>query len=215
MATCRTVPIPGPTGSELVIEGYVDPAETVLEGPFGNHTGLYSPAGPAALIRVTAISHRAAAIIPATVVGPPPMEDCWMAKAWEAVLLAFLKRLVPEVKGLCFPLEWVFHQSAVISLENPNPGMVRETAGLLWNMHWFSGARLLIFVGVGQDISDMNRVAWNCINFSEFRRDLFYDQTGLRLALDATGTSIGSRCVSADNEILQRIDLRWKEYGIE
>lgn len=215
MSACCTVPLQVPAGSELVIEGYVDPAETVIEGPFGNHTGFYSPAGTAALMRITAVYHRPCAIIPATVVGPPPMEDCWMAKAWEAVLLALLKSLIPGVHGICFPLEWVFHQSAVISLDNPNPDMVREAAEHLWSMQWFRSARLLIFIDSGQYVSEMNRISWSSINLTEFSRDLFYDQTGQRLALDATGSHDVRQSVSVDNEIQQRINLRWKEYGIE
>lgn len=215
MSASCTVPLQIPTGSELVIEGYVDPAETVIEGPFGNHTGFYSPAGPAALMRITAIYHRPGAIMPATVVGPPPMEDCWMAKAWEAVLQSFLKSLIPNINGICFPLEWVFHQSAVIFLDNPNPDMVRETAEHLWSMSWFCSARLLIFVDSGQDVSHMSRIAWSSINLAEFSRDLFYDKTGNRLALDATGGRDFRRSFSADNEIIRRMDLRWKEYGIE
>ncbi len=215
MSACCTVPLQVPAGSELVIEGYVDPAETVIEGPFGNHTGFYSPAGTAALMRITALYHRSGAIIPATVVGPPPMEDCWMAKAWEAVLLSFLQSLIPSVRGVCFPLEWVFHQSAVISLDKPNPDMVRETAEHLWSMPWFCAARLLIFVDSLQSVYDMNRIAWSSINLTEFGRDLFYDQTGQRLALDATGSHDVRRNVSSGAEILQRMNLRWKEYGLE
>jgi 4-hydroxy-3-polyprenylbenzoate decarboxylase len=90
-APCQSVPLSVPMGAEIVIEGYVNPGESVLEGPFGNHSGLYSPAAPAALMRVTAIRHRADAVVPATVVGPPPMEDCWMAKAWARLLLAFIR----------------------------------------------------------------------------------------------------------------------------
>ena len=69
-----------------------------------------------------------------------------MAKAWERLLLAFLKRLVPAVADIHFPLEWIFHQSAVISLEKPHPAMVREIAARLWDTPWFSDARLLVFV---------------------------------------------------------------------
>jgi 4-hydroxy-3-polyprenylbenzoate decarboxylase len=215
MRACRTVPLQVPAGSELVIEGYVDPPETVTEGPFGNHTGFYSPAGIAALMRVTTIRHRPDAIIPATVVGPPPMEDCWMAKAWEAVLLALLKSLVPGVHGIHFPLEWVFHQSAVISLDNPDPDMVRETAEQLWCMPWFCSSRLLVFVNARQDVADLSRVAWSGINLAAYGRDLFYDQSGQRLALDATGSGGGRQSVSFDDGIIQRRDMRWKEYGIQ
>lgn len=212
---CRSVPLRVPAGCEVVIEGYVNPGETVIEGPFGNHTGCYSPATVASLMRVTAISHRRDAIIPATVVGPSPMEDCWMAKAWERLLLAFLKRLIPGVSELCFPLEWAFHQSAIISLDNPSPAMVRETAARFWNTVWFSGSRLLIFVDNGVNASDMSGVAWRAINNCEFSCDSFSDGSGQRLALDATGCRAPRQRIVADSGILQRVAERWKEYGLE
>ncbi|NVN90429.1 MAG: UbiD family decarboxylase [Desulfuromonadales bacterium] len=211
---CRSVPLQVPAGCELVIEGYVHPGETVEEGPFGNHTGCYSPAAIASLMRITAISHRRNAIIPATVVGPPPMEDCWMAKAWERLLLAFLKRLIPGVHELCFPLEWVFHQSAIISLDNPSPAMVRETAARLWNSPWFSGSRLLIFVDAGVDTSSMTGVAWQAINNCYFTRDSFCDGSGKRQALDATGCRTPRQRIVVDSATVQRVAERWKEYGL-
>lgn len=214
MAPCRTLHLQVPALAEIVIEGLVDPGEIVSEGPFGNHTGLYSPAGAAALLRVTAISHRPGAIIPATVVGVPPMEDCWMAKVWERLLLAFLKRLSPDVSDLHFPMEWIFHQSAIISLEKPNPAMVRETAHRLWNTPWFSAARLLIFTERGIKSDDIARVAWQTINLSEFGRDLFSHSDGKRWALDATGGDCRLQRIVSDPETVQNIDRRWPEYGI-
>jgi 4-hydroxy-3-polyprenylbenzoate decarboxylase len=214
MAPCRTVPMRVPATAEVVIEGFVDPAETVQEGPFGNHTGTYSPAGPAALMRVTAISHRPGAIIPATVVGPPPMEDCWMAQAWERLLLAFLKNLIPALTDMHFPLEWVFHQSAVISLEKPRPAMVRETAARLWGTPWFRDARLLVFVAADAVPSHEREIAWRCINLSDYPDDIFHDSSGHRLALDATGCRLRCSTLQADPAVEQQVLQRWPEYGI-
>ena len=213
MSPCRTVPLHVPAAAEVVIEGYVDPAETVMEGPFGNHTGAYTPAGPAPLLRVTAISHRRDAVIPATVVGPPPMEDCWMALAWERLLATFLRRLIPSVAGIHFPLEWVFHQSGVISLENPRPGMVRETAEMLWSLPWFAVARLLIFIDATAGKADFTEVAWRSINLMEFDRDLIRDSTGKRMALDATGYSLARQRIVPDHAVAEEVARRWREYG--
>lgn len=215
MAACRTVPLQLPATAEVVIEGFVDPAETVMEGPFGNHTGSYSPAGPAALLRLTSISLRPEAIIPATIVGPPPMEDCWMAKAWERLLLGFLHKLVPSINNIHFPLEWIFHQSAIISLENPKPGVVREIAALLWDTPWFNDARLLVFVDAGVDPADQSGVAWRAININGLTQSLFHDATTKRMALDATdGTSLRLP-LSGDPAVDQQVQRRWQEYGIE
>jgi len=214
MAPCRSVPLRVPATAEVVIEGFVDPAETVLEGPFGNHTGCYSPSGAAALLRVTGISHRSETIIPATVVGPPPMEDCWMAKAWERLLLAFLRKLVPAVAEIHFPLEWVFHQSAVISLEKPNPGMVREIASALWNTHWFGDARLMVFVAADAAPDEEREIAWRCINLTDYAHDIFHDSSGRRMALDATGSRLQRQALQADPAMEQLVRQRWPEYGI-
>ena len=214
MTSCRTVPLRVPATSEVVIEGYVDPGETVVEGPFGNHTGCYSPAGSAPLLRVTSVSHRAEAVIPTTVVGPPPMEDCWMAMAWERLLAAFLRRLVPVVGDLHFPLEWVFHQSPVISLVNPALGMVRETAEQLWSLPWFAASRLVIFVDASSEPADLSRVAWAAINLADLGHDLFADTSGKRWALDATGGSLGRQRIVPDPVVAQQVARRWREYGI-
>ena len=215
LAPCRSVPLSFPASSEIVIEGYVDPAETVMEGPFGNHTGFYSPAGPTALMRITSVSHRDETVIPATVVGPPPMEDCWMAKAWERILLAFLRRLAPAVAELHFPLEWIFHQSAIISLDKPTAGMVRETAEFLWSTTWFGTARMLVFIDAEADGADLSGVAWRAINLSEFSHDILFDTSGKRMALDATGCRFTRHSVCGDAAVAEQVAQRWREYGLD
>ena len=214
MSECRSVPLRVPAMAEVVIEDLVDPGKTVMEGPFGNHTGYYSPAGPAALLRVTSISHRPGAIIPATLVGPPPMEDCWMAKAWERLLLALLRRLVPAIAEIHFPPEWVFHQSAMISLEKPQPGMVREIAARLWETPWFSAARLLVFVDADSSAANEREIAWRCINLIDYSDDIFYDSTGQRMALDASGCRLPRQPLRADPATERNVLQRWQEYGI-
>jgi len=213
-APCRSVPLLVPTGGEVIIEGYVEPELTVTEGPFGNHSGFYSPAAAAALMRVTAISHRPDAIIPATVVGPPPMEDCWMAQAWERLLLAFLQRMVPSIADIRFPVEWVFHQSAIISLENAQPGMVRIIAGLLWALPWFNFSRVLLFVSAGTEQVGLSHAAWRTINVTDFSEDIIHDGNTGRVAVDATGCRSPRPELNMSAESALLVARRWQEYGI-
>ncbi len=210
-SACDTVPLQVPHGAELVVEGFVTPGDTVTEGPFGNHTGFYDQAGPAARLQVTAVNHRPDAIIPATLVGPPPMEDCWMTKAWEKLLQSFLKHLVPGVTDIHLPLEWSFQQSAIISLENPKPGMVREIAGALWGMPWFASGRLLIFIDSATTAAeDLSAVSWRCINLLDYGHDLIFDTSGRRLALDATGCGRSRPPVAYEPELLRRAAALWE-----
>lgn len=212
--SCQSVPLRVPAGAEVVIEGYVEPGDTVTEGPFGNHTGFYAPAAPAVLMRVTAISHRPDAVIPATIVGSPPMEDCWMAQAWERLLLAFLQRLVPAIKDIHFPFELVFHQSAIISLENPQPGMVRNISAQLWALPWFRSSRLLLFVAAGAEPVELSHAAWSTINLTDFTDDIFHDRATGRVAVDATGCRMSRPEVNISAESAALITRRWKEYKL-
>ncbi len=213
-APCRTVPLIVPAGAEVVIEGFVEPGETVTEGPFGNHSGYYSPAAPAPLLRVTAISHRVDAVIPATVVGPPPMEDCWMAEAWERLQLAFLRRLVPSVVDIRYPVETVFHQSAIISLENPDPAMVRNISARLWALPWFRSARLLLFVSADAGITGLSRAVWRSINVTDGAHDIVHDPASGRIAIDATGSRLPRSPVKISAAVATLVEQRWKEYSL-
>ena len=209
MVPCRSIPLRVPAGAEVVIEGFVEPGETVTEGPFGNHTGYYAPAAPARLMRVTAISHRPDAVIPATIVGPPPMEDCWMAQAWERLLLAFLQRMVPSIRDIRFPFEWVFHQSAIISLENPHPGMVRSISSRLWALPWFRSARILLFVAADAGKTGLSHAAWKTINVTDFSDDIIHDEVAGRVAVDATGCRAPREDVSLSAEAEALVAQRW------
>lgn len=211
---CLSVPLRVPSGAEVVIEGFVEPGDSVTEGPFGNHTGFYASADPAALMHVTAISHRQDAVIPATVVGPPPMEDCWMAQAWERLLLAFLHKLAPAVTDIRFPFEWIFQQSAIISLENPQPGMVRNLADLLWKLPWFKSARILLFVTADSEKCAPSYAAWKAINVTDFNDDIIHDKATGRIAVDATGGRLPEKKVAYSDETAELVARRWKEYGI-
>jgi UbiD family decarboxylase len=71
----KTVALEVPANAEIVLEGYVVAGETGTEGPFGDHTGYYSPAEQFPIFHVTAMTMRADAIYPSIVVGKPPAED--------------------------------------------------------------------------------------------------------------------------------------------
>ena len=113
MVKCITNDIQVPANSELVIEGYLEPGEMRIEGPFGDHTGFYSPAEPYPVFHVTCITHRKDMIYPATLVGKPPMEDCYMGKATERIFLPLLRLDFPEIKDINLPMEGVFHNFAL------------------------------------------------------------------------------------------------------
>ncbi|MEO3110981.1 menaquinone biosynthesis decarboxylase, partial [Turicibacter sanguinis] len=95
-----------PADAEFILEGYVDVNEALrLEGPFGDHTGYYSLADMYPAFHVTCITHKKNPVYPATIVGRPPMEDCYMSKATERAFLPLLKMIYPEIVDYSLPFE--------------------------------------------------------------------------------------------------------------
>lgn len=148
-----------PANAEFVLEGYVDPAEDlVLEGPFGDHTGYYSLADYYPRFHVTCITHRRDAIYPATVVGKPPMEDCYMAKATERFFLPMLRMLFPELVDMNLPLEGVFHNCAIVSIKSNYPGAAIKMMNGLWGMGQMMYTKLIVVVDATVDVQDLAQV---------------------------------------------------------
>lgn len=212
VVSCPHGPLPVPAEADLVIEGFAEPDRPLLEGPFGNHTGRYDPAGPATRITVTRITRRRKPVLPVTVVGPPPQEDCWMMLGWERLLASLLPRLVPGIRDIFIPLPWVFRHSAIVALDSPTARDVREAARALWRLPWFARARLLVLVDSAVPLGNLLQVAWRVVNEPDWSDDLIRDETGRRLAVDATRRSFGEGLEDAATERL--IAERWKEYGL-
>jgi 4-hydroxy-3-polyprenylbenzoate decarboxylase len=58
MVKCRTIDLEVPAQAQIVLEGYVEPGERRREGPFGDHTGLYSLADDFPVFHLTCITMR-------------------------------------------------------------------------------------------------------------------------------------------------------------
>jgi len=160
MVKCITNDIYIPSNAEIILEGYVDPSEDlVLEGPFGDHTGYYSLADYYPKFHVTCITHKKNAIYPATVVGKPPMEDCYMAKATERIFLPMLKMLMPELVDLNLPFEGVFHNCAIVSIKNKYPGCARKIMNSIWGMGQMMYTKLIVVIDETVDVQNINEVS--------------------------------------------------------
>ncbi len=203
--------LPAPAGAELVIEGYLETGESGLSGAFGNHTGFYTPSGPVPAMKVTSIRHRPDMILPATVVGRPPMEDCWLARAGGCLLLSLLKIDVPEVTGLHYPFAGIFHGGVIIPVRNA-AGRGAELISSIRNNRWFSGSKLLVLVDDGEDPSDEAGICWRVMNLVDWERDLIVSEG--RLSVDATlKPDMKKVLATADADTLALVGRRWKEYG--
>lgn len=200
MVKCVTNDIYVPANAEFVLEGYVDPKEDlVLEGPFGDHTGYYSLADFYPRFHVTCITRKRNPVYPATVVGKPPMEDCYMAKATERIFLPFLRLQIPELADVNFPLEGVFHNCVLVSIRNGYPGCARKVMNALWGMGQMMYTKLIVVVDDRVDVQNLSqvrdavlaRVTPECLVLSEGPLDALDHSSaralyGTRLGVDAT-----------------------------
>ena len=94
---CKTVDLEVPANAEMVLEGYVDSTDIRNEGPFGDHTGFYTPEEPFPTFTLTGIMQRKNPIYLTTVVGKPILEDAYIGKVIERSFLPLIRMLQPEV----------------------------------------------------------------------------------------------------------------------
>jgi 4-hydroxy-3-polyprenylbenzoate decarboxylase len=171
LAPCATVDLEVPADAEIVLEGYVEHGDERIEGPFGDHTGYYSLADDYPVFHLTAMSHRKDPIYPATIVGRPPMEDCYLGKATERLFLPLLRLVQPEIVDLELPLEGVFHNCAIVSIRKSYPGHARKIVNAVWGMGQMMFTKFVVIVDEHVDVHDPSEVAWRVFNNVDPQRD--------------------------------------------
>ena len=145
LAKALTCDLEVPAEAEFVIEGYIDPAESlVTEGPFGDHTGFYSLADLYPLVHVTAITMREHPVYATTIVGRPPMEDFYLGHATERIFLPLLKLTVPEIVDYHMPAEGIFHNLVFVSIDKQYPGQAYKVMNAMWGQGLMSLAKVLV-----------------------------------------------------------------------
>jgi 4-hydroxy-3-polyprenylbenzoate decarboxylase len=233
LVKCKTVNLEVPAHAEIVLEGYIDPAEMRLEGPFGDHTGYYSQDGDYPVFHVTAITHRKDPVYLTTIVGIPPQEDFYLGKATERIFLPLLRTQLPEIVDMNMPLEGVFHNCVIVSLEKRYPMQARRIMTTLWGMGQMSFVKTIIAVDADVDVQNEADVLKLLLNETDLEQDLFFsegildvlnhasDQAlyGSKLGIDATRKIDGEPprqkllgvSQPSDSEITKRLQEKFTE----
>lgn len=233
---CTTNDIHVPARAEFVLEGYVDTSEPLREeGPFGDHTGYYSLKGLYPVFHIERITHKKKPIYNCTIVGKPPMEDCYLGKATERIFLPILKMVAPEIVDMNFPLEGVFHNCAIVSIRKKYPGHAKKVMHALWGMGQMMYTKLLIIVDADVDAQDLSTVAWKVFNNIDAARDVTIvdgpldaldhasplPHYGHKMGIDATKKwreeghdREWPDDIAMSEDIVRLVDGRWKEYGL-
>jgi 4-hydroxy-3-polyprenylbenzoate decarboxylase len=237
VVACRTIDLTVPAEAEFVLEGYVDNAELRREGPFGDHTGVYSLADDYPVFHITCLTRRRDPIYWTTVVGRPPMEDYWLGKATERLFLPLLQQMMPEVVEYNFPAEGIFQNLVVVAIRKRYPGHAKKVMYGLWGLgHMMMLTRNILVVDADIDVHNLSEVAWTALNNVDAGRDLVLapgpvdaldhaaplPALGTKLGIDATRKSAEEGYlrewpgpIVMSDEVKQAVTQRWQEFGLD
>lgn len=193
LVKCLTQPeLEVPADADFIIEGYVEPNEELIwEGPFGDHTGYYSLPDWYPRFHVTAITHREDAVYPATIVGIPPQEDAWLGKATERIFLAPIKMtMVPEIQDMNMPVEGVFHNLVITSINKEYAGQGQKVMNAMWGAGQMMFNKILVLTDGKQKLDDYKTLAKYVFENLDPATDVYFSQ-GPMDVLDHSCSKLG------------------------
>lgn len=233
---CSTVGLDVPANAEIVLEGTVDPSDLRPEGPFGDHTGYYTPREPFPTFTLTAVMRRRRPVYLATVVGRPVLEDAHIGAAAARSFLPLLRMLQPEVADFAMPAAGWFQGMAVASIRKTYPGQARKVMMGLWGTGQLALTKFLVVVDDDVDVHDHNAVVWAVTTRADPARDtVIIDRAptdtldpasplpnlGSKMGIDATQKTAEEgharpvqEAVGSDAATASLVDARWERYGL-
>ena len=236
LAKALTCDLEVPVESEIVIEGYIDPAEElVVEGPFGDHTGFYSEADFYPKVHVTAVTMRSSPVYATTIVGRPPMEDYYLGHATERIFLPLLKLTVPEIIDYHMPAEGIFHNLVFVSIDKQYPGQAYKVMNAMWGQGLMSLAKVLVILDKEVNVQNVQEAWWVALNNIDPERDVRFSMGpmdvldhssraftyGSKMGIDATRkwpeegfTRNWPKLIEMDGATKARVDEMWSRLGI-
>lgn len=236
LAKALTCDLEVPADAEIVLEGYIDPAEPlVTEGPFGDHTGFYSLADQYPQVHVTTVTMRPSPIFPATIVGRPPMEDFYLGHATERIFLPLLRLTVPEIVDYHMPAEGIFHNLVFVSIDKHYPGQAYKVMNALWGQGLMSLAKVIVVVDKWVNVRNPKEAWWVALNNIDPQRDVRFTMGpvdvldhasraftyGSKMGIDATRKLPEEgfdrdwpAVIEMDAGVKRRVDEMWPSLGI-
>jgi 4-hydroxy-3-polyprenylbenzoate decarboxylase len=235
LVKCKTVNLEVPANAEIVLEGTIEAGDVGQEGPFGDHTGYYSPPEPFPVFRLSCMTMKRDAIYPSIVVGVPPAEDAWLGKATERIFLPAVRMTVPEIVDYDLPVAGAFHNCVIVSIRKAFPGHARKVMHALWGLGMLSLSKSVVVVDEFVDVHDYEQVFFHVCANVDPKRDVLLSEGPLdqldhaavqpcyggKLGIDATHKTAeeGGRGwperIEMTSEVRDMVDRRWNEYGLE
>jgi 4-hydroxy-3-polyprenylbenzoate decarboxylase len=226
-----------PASAEITLEGYIEPGEEALEGPFGDHTGYYNEAERFPVFTVERITHRPNPIYHTTYTGRPPDEPAILGLALNDVFVPILQTQFPEIADFYLPSEACSYRIAVVSIRKEYPGHAKRIMFGIWSfLRQFMYTKIVIVVDDDIDARNWADVIWAISTRVDPVRDtVLVDSTpidyldfaspvaglGGKLGIDATTKWRGEvdrqwgRPISMSAEVVARIDALWDELRLD
>lgn len=225
-----------PAAAELVLEGYIAPGESALEGPFGDHTGYYNEVERFPVFTIERITHRERPIYHSTYTGRPPDEPAILGVALNEVFVPILQKQFPEIIDFYLPPEGCSYRLAIASIRKQYPGHAKRVMFGIWSfLRQFMYTKFVIIVDEDINARDWKDVVWAMTTRMDPARDTvlientpidyldFASPTaglGSKIGLDATNKWRGEtqrewgRPLAMSAAVQQRVDAIWDELGL-
>jgi 4-hydroxy-3-polyprenylbenzoate decarboxylase len=232
---CKTVDLEVPAESQIVLEGYIDEEESFVEGPFGDHTGYYTPERTFPIFNVQAVTLNENPVYPSIAVGWPPLEDVLIGKLTERLFFPLMKFIIPEIRDIEIPEAGVFHNFVFVSIDKRYPGQAYKVMDSLWGLGQMSSTKVIAVFDRDVNVHDLQEVLFHLGSNIDPLRDVvlkkgpmdILDHASLdegfggKMGIDATKklkeeglTRPWPKRAVMDEETVKRIDGIWSQLGL-
>ena len=233
LVKCKSIPIEVPANSEIILEGEVDLNDYRIEGPFGDHTGYYSPQAEYPTFKLKKITMKKNPIFPVITVGKPVKEDYFLGKASERLMLPALKKISSEIIDINMPAEGIFHNFIIVAIKKKYPGQAKKVMHTIWGTGLLALTKIIIVVDDKVNVHDLSEVSWRIgVNIDPGRDVLlsegpsddldhaseFYRYGG-KMGIDATEKIKSEprsrewpKEIEMNNDIVNLVDKNWTKY---
>jgi 4-hydroxy-3-polyprenylbenzoate decarboxylase len=225
-----------PASAEIVLEGYIDPEETALEGPYGDHTGYYNEVDSFPVFTVTHITQRKDPIYHSTYTGRPPDEPAILGVALNEVFVPILQKQFPEIEDFYLPPEGCSYRLAIVTIKKQYPGHAKRVMMGVWSfLRQFMYTKFVIVCDDDINARDWKDVIWAMTTRMDPSRDtVLVENTpidyldfaspvsglGSKMGMDATNKWPGETTrewgepMTMNEETKQEVDNIWDDLGI-
>lgn len=158
----RLTGLDAPAGAEILLEGFIQPGDMALEGPFGDHTGYYNAQASFPVLTVQRMRMRNNAIYHGSYMGRAPFDEpSVLALALNDVFVPLLQKIFPEIVDFYLPPEACSYRVAVVSIRKQYPGHAQRMMMGIWSyLRQFTYTKFVVITDEDIDVRDWGQVIW-------------------------------------------------------